>query len=41
MDEVAELLNVTYGYARKKKSECIGKLIKIVQQSSQFKSLKW
>ena len=40
MEEVAGILNVTYGYARKKKSECMAKLIKLVKQSSQFKDLK-
>ena len=39
--EVAGLLNVTYGYARKKKCECIQKLIESVRHSSQFNSLKW
>src|SRR6478672_6395185 len=33
MDEVAKMLGLTYGYARKKKSECMEKLIKLVQQS--------
>lgn len=41
MNEVADELNVTYGYARKKKTECMGKLIQLVKQSPQFKSLKW
>lgn len=41
MDEVAAILNVTYGYARKKKSECMAKLVKLVQQSPRFNSLKW
>jgi len=41
MDKVAEALKVTYGYARKRKSECMSKLIKLVQESAQFKSLKW
>jgi RNA polymerase sigma factor (sigma-70 family) len=41
MDEVAALLNVTYGYARKKKSECMSKLVKLVQQSPKFNTLKW
>lgn len=41
MEEVASALNVTYGYARKKKSECIAKLIALVKKSSQFNSLKW
>ena len=41
MDTIATLLNVSYGYARKKKSECMGKLVTLVQQSPQFNSLKW
>ena len=41
MEEVAEILKVTYGYARKKKSECMAKLVALVKQSSQFNSLKW
>ncbi|MDQ4139060.1 MAG: sigma-70 family RNA polymerase sigma factor [Bacteroidota bacterium] len=41
MEEVAETLGVTYGYARKKKSECMAKLVTLVKQSSQFSSLKW
>lgn len=41
MEEVAEILKIKYGYARKKKSECMAKLIILVKQSSQFSSLKW
>ena len=41
MDEVAAILNVTYGYARKKKSECMARLIELVRQSPHFNSLKW
>jgi len=41
MSKVAELLNITYGYARKRKSACMGKLIELVKQSAQFNSLKW
>lgn len=40
MEEVAEKLGVSYGYARKKKSLCIGKLTKMVQESSMYKQLK-
>ena len=39
MEEVAESLGVTYAYARKKKSLCIGQLTKLVQESSRFKQL--
>lgn len=41
MDEIAQMLNVTYGYARKKKSECMAKLIVLIKQSSKYQSLKW
>jgi RNA polymerase sigma factor (sigma-70 family) len=40
MEEVAEKLNVTYGYVRKKKSLCIGQLTVWIQESKNFKSLK-
>jgi RNA polymerase sigma factor (sigma-70 family) len=40
MEEVAEKLNVTYGYVRKKKSLCIGQLTQWIQESKNFKSLK-
>ncbi|MEJ7740881.1 MAG: sigma-70 family RNA polymerase sigma factor [Chitinophagaceae bacterium] len=41
MDEVAKKLGLTYGYARKKKSECMAQLVALIKQSSGFKSLKW
>ena len=41
MEEVADMLHVTYGYARKKKSECMYKLITLIKQSPQFNSLRW
>ena len=40
MNEVAVLLNVTYGYARKKKSECMAKLKRMVECSPKFNNLK-
>lgn len=40
MEEVAEKLQVTYGYVRKKKSLCTGQLAQWIQESSRFKSLK-
>lgn len=40
MEEVAEFLGVTYGYARKKKSQCMGKLTQLVKNSNEFQSLK-
>ena len=36
MEEVAARLNVTYAYARKKKSLCIGKLTELVRESPKF-----
>lgn len=41
MEEVAETLKVTYGYARKKKCACMAKLIALVEDSPRFNSLKW
>lgn len=40
MEEVAEKLNVTYGYVRKKKSLCTGQLTQWIQDHSSFKTLK-
>ncbi|GGI55986.1 RNA polymerase sigma factor [Winogradskyella haliclonae] len=40
MEEVAERLGVTYAYARKKKSLCIGKLTEMVRKSPKFNQLK-
>ena len=40
MEEVAEKMQVTYGYARKKKSLCTGQLTQWIQEHSLFKSLK-
>jgi RNA polymerase sigma factor (sigma-70 family) len=39
MEEVAKSLGVTYAYARKKKSLCIGSLTKMVQESPKFNQL--
>ncbi|GAB1855348.1 hypothetical protein MHTCC0001_01810 [Flavobacteriaceae bacterium MHTCC 0001] len=39
MEEVAKSLGVTYAYARKKKSLCIGKLTELVQGSPKFNQL--
>ena len=41
MEEVAKSLNVSYAYARKKKSLCIGKLTQLVQESPKFNQLKY
>lgn len=40
MEKVAEILGVSYGYARKKKSQCMGQLTKLVQNSTEFQQLK-
>lgn len=40
MEEVAVCLDFTYGYARKKKSECMAKLVALVQTSIQYRTLK-
>jgi RNA polymerase sigma factor (sigma-70 family) len=40
MEEVAEKLNVTYAYARKKKSICTGELTRMIQESNEYKLLK-
>lgn len=39
MEEVAKSLGVSYAYARKKKSLCIGKLTELVQGSPKFNQL--
>lgn len=41
MEEVAEKLNVTYGYVRKKKSLCTGQLTELIQQSPRFQSINY
>ncbi|MEX2568723.1 MAG: sigma-70 family RNA polymerase sigma factor [Cyclobacteriaceae bacterium] len=41
MEEVAALLDFSYGYARKKKSECMAKLIMLVKKSDKYRTLKW
>lgn len=41
MEAVAQKLGVSYGYVRKKKSICIGKLTKLVQDNPQYKHLKY
>lgn len=41
MEEVAANLNVSYAYARKKKSLCIGQLTKLVQESPTFNQLNY
>ena len=41
MEEVAEKLQNSYGYVRKKKSECMAKLIALVKTSPEFITLQW
>jgi len=41
MEEVAKSLNISYAYARKKKSLCIGQLTKLVQASPKFNRLNY
>jgi RNA polymerase sigma factor (sigma-70 family) len=40
MEEVAQKLEVTYAYVRKKKSLCTGQLTQMIQESPKYKSLK-
>ncbi len=40
LEEVAEKLNVTYGYARKKKSICTGQLTEMIQETNRYRTLK-
>ena len=40
MEEVAAALNMTYGYARKKKTNCMTKLINLIHQSQEYHALK-
>lgn len=40
MEEVATFLDYTYGYARKKKSECMAKLVNLVKNSVEYGALK-
>jgi RNA polymerase sigma factor (sigma-70 family) len=40
MEKVAKVLGISYAYARKKKSQCIGKLTQMVQASASYQNLK-
>lgn len=40
LEEVAQKLQVTYAYVRKKKSICTGELTELIQQSERYKQLK-
>jgi len=41
LDEVAANLKISYAYARKKKTECMTKLILLMRQSPLYDQLKW
>ena len=41
MEEVANKMNVTYAYVRKKKSICTGQLTELIQQSNRYQSIKY
>lgn len=41
LQEVAVMLNFSYAYVRKKKTECMGKLISLVKEAPGFSALKW
>jgi len=41
LNEVATRLNISYAYARKKKTECMAKLVMLMKQSPQYSQLKW
>ena len=41
LQEVAVTLNFTYAYVRKRKTECMGKLISLVKEAPGFSALKW
>lgn len=41
MQEVARILNFSYAYVRKKKTECMSKLINLVKEAPGFGALKW
>lgn len=40
MQEVADLMGVTYAYARKKKSLCLSKLTQLIKESAQYRKLQ-
>lgn len=40
LNEVAVKLNISYAYARKKKTECMARLIKLMRQSPQYGQLR-
>ncbi len=40
LNDIAEELNISYGYARKKKVECIARLTKLIKSNPEYRSLK-
>lgn len=40
MERVAEIMGVSYGYARKKKTECISRLVTLIKASAEYASLQ-
>jgi hypothetical protein len=40
MKEVATKLEISYSYARKKKSECMERLSTLIRQAKEYSSLK-
>lgn len=41
LEEVARLLNNSYAYIRKKKSECMARLTSLVREDAAYSDLKW
>jgi RNA polymerase sigma factor (sigma-70 family) len=41
LNEVAIKLNISYAYARKRKTECMAKLVILMRQSPQYNELRW
>lgn len=40
LEKVAQMLEISYGYARKKKSECMKKLTTLIQNAPEYSNLK-
>jgi len=40
LNEIAARLNISYGYARRRKTECMAKLIMLMRQSPQYDQLR-
>ncbi len=41
MEDVAATLKISYGYARKRKTLCMEKLVIVIKQSPVFQQIKW